>query len=98
MDFPTGGLRMTVFPPRYEARQHGSKWGVFDTFAQEWAWRAASIARFIDLDSLRRWRSPPRLTEFMRERCENGLRNRNRLCGNCDIYVWSRRFERRTVS
>lgn len=39
-----------VFPPRYEARPHGSKWGVFDTFAQEWAWRAASIARFVDLD------------------------------------------------
>lgn len=39
-----------LLTPRYEARQHGSKWGVFDTFAQEWAWHAASIARFIDLD------------------------------------------------
>ena len=41
---------MTLIPPRYEARPNGDKWGVFDTFHQEWAWNHAKIARFDALD------------------------------------------------
>lgn len=41
---------MTVFPPRYDARQNGGRWLVFDTFAQEPAWRADKLSRFEGLD------------------------------------------------
>lgn len=43
---------MTVIPPRYEARQNAAKgmFGVWDTFRQEWAWRASNIARFDNLE------------------------------------------------
>lgn len=49
---------MTVIPPRYEARQHAHRdgtrgaelFGVYDTFAQDWAYRADKIARFEGLD------------------------------------------------
>lgn len=41
---------MTIWPPRYEPRTNGDKFGVWDTFAQEWAHRHDKIARFDAMD------------------------------------------------
>lgn len=44
--------KMPLIPPRYEAREYAAKgtFGVWDTFAYAWAWRADKTERFTDLD------------------------------------------------